>query len=59
MQAGQGAAATSRRRGAHLCDVPPKAYEHLATGTSTFSLRTVNAIGADPTPAPKSFTITR
>ncbi len=36
----------------------PKTYKHLKPGKYTFEVRALNAAGADPTPAKKSFTIT-
>jgi hypothetical protein len=36
----------------------PKTYKHLKPGKYTFEVRALNAAGANPTPAKKSFTIT-
>jgi hypothetical protein len=36
----------------------PQTYTHPKPGKYTFDARAFNAVGADPTPAKKSFTIT-
>ncbi len=35
----------------------PQSYKHLKPGTYSFIVRGVNAVGADPHPASKTFTI--